>query len=142
MNKPPIDTKETFMNRRLLAGIGLGALSLFAAVTINFIFIWFQTQNLPQAQTVAFATWMVGHIFLALNFRSEKEPLLKLGFLSNKVMVIWALLVAATLVTGTSLPLLHNSLKITNLTLQEWVMVIGLSFAATFWMELKKLLNK
>ena len=142
MAKPPINPKETFMNRSMLTGIGIGALSLFAAVTIDFLFIWFQTQNLPQAQTVAFATWMAGHIFLALNFRSEKEPLLKLGFLSNKVMIMWALLVAATLVIGTSLPLLHNSLKITNLTLQEWVMVIGVSFTATFWMELKKILNK
>jgi Ca2+-transporting ATPase len=141
MTKPPVDPKEKFMNRSMLRGIGMGAVSLFAAVTANFLFVWFQTQNLPQAQTVAFATWMVGHILLALNFRSEKEPLVKLGFLSNKIMVLWAVLAAVTLIVGTSLPFVHDSLKITNLSLQDWALVIGVSFAATFWMELKKILQ-
>jgi Ca2+-transporting ATPase len=142
MTKPPVDPKEKFMNRSLLSGISMGALSLFAAVTINFLLVWFQTQNLTQAQTVAFATWMVGHILLALNFRSEKEPLVKLGFLSNKVMVLWAVLAAATLIVGTSLPFVHDSLKITNLNPQDWALVIGVSFTATFWIELKKILKK
>jgi Ca2+-transporting ATPase len=142
MTKPPVDPKEKFMNRSLLSGISIGALSLFAAVTTNFLLVWFQTQNLTQAQTVAFATWMLGHILLALNFRSEKEPLVKLGFLSNKVMVLWALLVVATLLVGTSLPFVHDSLKITNLSLQDWALVIIISFAATFWMELKKILQQ
>jgi Ca2+-transporting ATPase len=126
----------------MLSGISIGALSLFAAVTANFLLVWFQTQNLTQAQTVAFATWMLGHILLALNFRSEKEPLAKLGFLSNKVMVLWAVLAAVTLIVGTSLPFVHDSLKITNLSLQDWALVVSVSFAATFWMELKKILQQ
>jgi Ca2+-transporting ATPase len=142
MTKPPVDPKEKFMNRSTLSGISMGALSLFAAVTTNFLLVWFQTQNLTQAQTVAFATWMVGHILLALNFRSEKEPLVKLGFLSNKVMVLWAVLVVATLIVGTSLPFVHESLKITNLSLQDWALVVIVSFVATFWMELKKILQQ
>jgi Ca2+-transporting ATPase len=142
MARPPVDPKAKFMNRSMLSGISMGALSLFAAVTTNFLFVWFQTQNLTQAQTVAFATWMVGHILLALNFRSEKEPLVKLGFFSNKVMVMWALLVVGTLIVGTSLPFVHESLKITNLTPSDWALVIGVSFAATFWMELRKILQQ
>ena len=94
-----------------------------------------------QAQTMAFATWMLGHIFLALNFRSEKEPLVKLGLFSNKIMILWALVVVATLLLGTSLPFVHNSLKITNLSLSDWALVVGVSFLATFWMELKKILQ-
>jgi Ca2+-transporting ATPase len=140
MKKPPVDPKEKFMNRSMLKGIGTGGLSLFAAVTTNFLLVWFQTQDLPHAQTVAFATWMVGHILLALNFRSEKEPLVKLGFFSNKVMVLWAVLAVVTLIVGTSLPFVHDSLKITSLSLQDWALVIGVSFAATFWMELKKII--
>jgi Ca2+-transporting ATPase len=85
---------------------------------------------------------MVGHILLALNFRSEKEPLVKLGFFSNKVMVLWALLVVATLIVGTNLPFVHDSLKITNLSLPDWALVIIVSFAATFWIELKKILQQ
>ena len=45
----------------------------------------FNNQNLEFAQrsvlsqTTVFATWMLGHVFLALNFRSEKGSRLKLG---------------------------------------------------------------
>jgi len=142
MTKPPVDPKAKFMNQSMLRGISMGALSLFAAVTTNFLLVWFLTQNLQQAQTLAFATWMLGHILLALNFRSEKEPLVKLGFFSNKVMVIWAVLTVATLIVGTSLPFVHDALKITYLSLSDWALVIVVSFAATLWIELKKILQQ
>jgi Ca2+-transporting ATPase len=141
MTRPPIDPKEKFMNRTMQKSLLIGALSLFAAVSTSFLYTWYQTQNIAQAQTMAFATWMLGHIFLALNFRSEKEPLVKLGLFSNKIMILWALVVVATLLLGTSLPFVHNSLKITNLSLSDWALVIGVSFLATFWMELKKILK-
>jgi Ca2+-transporting ATPase len=142
MTKPPIDPKEKFMNRSMLQIMALGSLSLFAAVSFNFLLTWFLSQDLTVAQTVAFATWMLGHILLALNFRSEKEPLAKLGFFSNKVMVLWAVLVVATLLVGTNLPFIHDSLRITYLSLQDWALVIVVSFVATFWMELKKSLRR
>src|SRR3990170_2550932 len=108
MKRPPIDSNQKFMNRAMQVSLVLGALSLFAAVSINFLLTWFQTQNLTHAQTMAFATWMFGHILLALNFRSEKEPLVKLGLFSNKVMILWALIVVATLLVGTNLPFVHG----------------------------------
>ncbi|MBT0158989.1 cation-transporting P-type ATPase [Candidatus Bathyarchaeota archaeon A05DMB-2] len=141
MTKPPINPKERFMNRSMLQTMSLGALSLFTAVSFNFLSTWFLTQNLTLAQTMAFATWMLGHVFLALNFRSEKEPLAKRGFFSNKVMVLWAILVIATLLVGTNLSFIHDSLRITYLSLQDWALVIIVSFVATFWMELKKTLR-
>jgi len=85
---------------------------------------------------------MFGHIFLALNFRSEREPLIKEGLLSNKVMLLWALLVFVTLVIGTTLPFTQTALQITGLSLSGWVLVVGVSFVATFWMELKKILQR
>jgi Ca2+-transporting ATPase len=147
MNKPPIDPKEKFMNRNMLVNITLGALSLFAAMSATYLFTWYSNPNLEFAQrlvisqTVAFATWMIGHVFLALNFRSEKEPLIKLGLFSNKVMILWALVVVVTLLVGTSLPFVNASLRITSLSIGSWALVVSVAFVATFWMELKKLLK-
>ena len=141
MTRPPINPNEKFMNGPMQKSLFIGALSLFAAVSTTFLFTWYQTQNIAQAQTMAFATWMLGHIFLALNFRSEKQPLAKLGLFSNKIMILWALVVVATLLLGTSLPFVHDSLKITSLSLSDWALAAGVSFAATFWMELKKILR-
>ncbi len=142
MNKPPNDPKEKFLNQRMIKTLILGALSLFLAVTITFLFAWYTTHSIPFARTVAFATWMFGHIFLALNFRSDKEPLVREGLLSNKVMLLWALLVFVVLLVGTSLPATQTALQIASLNLQDWVLVIAVAFAATFWMELKKILRK
>ncbi len=142
MHDPPISPKEKFLNKPLLKRLFLGALSLFGAVTATYLFAYYTTNDVTYARTVAFATWMFGHIFLALNFRSEQEPLIKEGLLSNKVMLLWALLVFVTLLVGTSLPPVQAALQITGLSWQGWVLVIAVSFAATFWMELQKILRK
>ena len=141
MQRPPLDPSEKFLNRNMLNTMALGALSLFAAVSTTYLYTWYSTGDLVLAQTMAFATWMVGHIFLALNFRSDKEPLAKLGLLSNKLMLLWALVVAVTLLAGTNLSFVHTSLRITSLSWGNWGLVLLVAFVATFWMELKKLLR-
>jgi P-type Ca2+ transporter type 2C len=142
MQKPPIDPKEKFLNKPMLRSLFLGALCLFIAVTATFLFAWYTTSDITYARTIAFATWMFGHVFLALNFRSEREPLIKEGFFSNKVMLLWALIVFVTLILGTSLPPLQVVLQITSLHLGDWPLIFGVSFVATFWMELEKILRK
>ena len=145
MNKPPNNPNEKFLNKNMLTSTALGALSLFAAVTTTYLFTWYQnpaSSALEHAQTVAFATWMLGHILLALNLRSDKEPLSKLGVLSNKVMLLWASIVIATLLIGTNVMGIANSLRITGLTFADWALVIVVAFTATFWIELKKILQR
>jgi len=145
MSSPPKNPKDPFMNKSMLTSLALGALSLFAAVTATYLFTWYQNPTasaIQHAQTVAFATWMIGHILLALNFRSEKEPLSKLGILSNKIMVLWALIAVATLVIATNVPGIATSLKITSLTLTDWLLVVAVALVSTFWIELKKVVHK
>jgi hypothetical protein len=56
-------------------------------------------------------------------------------------MIFWAIVVIVTLLVGTSLPFVGNPLRITSLSLSNWVLVIVVAFVATFWLELKKLLK-
>jgi Ca2+-transporting ATPase len=142
MRKPPANKEEQFLNSSMTRGIFVGAASLFAAVTATYLFAWFTTQNMPYAQTVAFATWMFGHIFLAFNFRSERTPLVKQGVLSNKVMLLWALLAVVVLVVATTFPFVQMALQITSLSLNDWLLVIAVAFVATFWMEIRKLFRR
>ncbi|XHH08298.1 MAG: cation-translocating P-type ATPase [Candidatus Bathyarchaeia archaeon] len=142
MKKPPTSNHEKFLNQSMTKGIFGGAVSLFAAVTATYLFTWFMTQNLPYAQTVAFATWMFGHIFLAFNFRSEQMPLLRQGLLSNKAMLLWALLAIVVLIVGTNLALVQMALQITSLSLTDWVLIVVVAFVSTFWMEIKKFLHR
>jgi Ca2+-transporting ATPase len=146
MKKPPVDPIRKFMDNTMLRPLFLGALSLFIAVTATYLFTYFTT--LPTlgleaatkyAQTVAFATWMFGHVFLALNFRSENTPLFKQGVLSNKVMLIWALLAVVVLVVGVNVSFIQSALQITAISASDWAIVVAVAFLATFWMELKKM---
>ena len=147
MDKLPDNPKESFMNRNMLITIAVGAVSIFAAVSATYLFTWYSnsglavSERLLLSQTVAFATWMLGHIFLAFNFRSEKEPLTRLGLLSNRVMIFWAIIVAVALLVGTGLPVVGMALRITSLSLSNWALVVTVAFAATFWLELKKILK-
>jgi Ca2+-transporting ATPase len=139
MKKPPANPKQKFMDKTMLRPLFIGALSLFAAVTATYLFAYYSTTDATYAQTVAFATWMLGHVFLALNFRSENTPLLKQGVLSNKVMVIWALLAVVVLVVGVNVPFIQSALQITAISAVDWAIVVAVAFLATFWMELKKM---
>ena len=142
MFRPPRDPKERFM-RTMQGSIFLGALSLFLAVSAVYLLHWYGVYSLPQekAQTAAFATWMLGHIFLALNLRSEKDPLYKSGFFSNKFMLAWGAIVVAVLLFGVSIAPLQESLKLTSIPLISWAIVLGVSFVATFWIDAKKLVQ-
>lgn len=141
MNKPASNPKEKLLNRKVMISLILGALSLFAAVSISYLLTWYQTQDLTLSQTMAFASWMIGHIFLALNFRSEKEPLEKLGLLTNKLMLLWAIVTIITLVATTNLPFLNSALKTTSLSIENWVTVVVVCYIAIFWIEFKKILR-
>jgi Ca2+-transporting ATPase len=138
MKKPPTKATEKFMDKTMLRPLFIGALSLFAAVTLTYLFTYYTTADVTYARTVAFATWMFGHIFLALNFRSENTTLIRQGILSNKVMLLWAALAVVVLALGLYLPPLQVALQITGLQAIDWALVVGVAFVATFWMELKK----
>ncbi len=88
MQQPPRCPKAKLMDRPMLASIFSSAVGLFAAVSVSYLATWYRTHDLTEAQTMAFAAWLVGHIFLALNLRSEREPLVRLGYFSNHLIVI------------------------------------------------------
>ncbi|MCW4001271.1 MAG: cation-transporting P-type ATPase [Candidatus Bathyarchaeota archaeon] len=141
MQKPPGSPREPFMNRTMMRTLTLGALSLFAAVTATYLFSYYTTLDVTYARSIAFATWMLGHIFLALNFRSETQPLIRQGLRSNRVMLLWALLAVAVLAVATTLPPIQTALQITALEPTGWLLVFAAAFTSTFWMEIAKLLR-
>ena len=57
-------------------------------------------------------------------------------------MILWAPLAVGTLLVGTNLPFLNESLRITILSIENWALVIAEAFVATFWIELKKLFKR
>jgi len=138
MRRPPRDPSAKFLDRGTLTGIFVSALSLFVAVSFCYLIAYFRTSNLVYAQSVAFSSWIISHIFLAFVRRSENEPLLKQGLFSNRVMVLWAITAVVMLLAALYVPFLQDLVKVTAIRKLDWVMILGASFIATIWIELVK----
>jgi Ca2+-transporting ATPase len=142
MKRPPRNPQERVLNRQTLRSIFVGAICLFFAVSLCYLVTYYRTGSLVYAQTTAFAAWILAHIFLAFNSRSETEPLVKRGLFSNKVMVVWGIAAIVMLVCVTIIPGLQTLVRTTAITLSDWLLVLVASFAATFWIEAVKLIRR
>ncbi len=141
MRQPPRDPRSRFMDRAMITSILVNALGLFAAVSAAYLLSWYSGASLLRAQTTAFAAWMIGHVLLAFNMRSERQPILQLGLFSNRLMVLWALVTFAFIALATSVPFLQTYLKTTSLSPQAWLVIAALDLAGTFWIEARKLIT-
>lgn len=145
MQIPPRGRKARFVDRRMISNLSLGALSLAAAVLLNYLFTWYGNSALPAverlvlAQTMAFSTWLIGHVYLAMTMRSDRSPIWKQGVLSNKVMLAWGATAMAFLVLATNLPSVQSVIKVTSLDWRQWVMAFGVPLVAIFWQEIRKM---
>jgi Ca2+-transporting ATPase len=139
MRQPPRDPKAKFLDRSMLQGIFVPATGLFAAVCGVYLATWHSGAGLIASQTMAFATWLMGHVFLAMNLRSEREPLFRVGLFTNWVMVVWAMATLALLLVATLVPGARQLIKVTSLHPAQWALAVGAAFAGTFWIEARKL---
>ena len=85
--------------------------------------------------------WMVGHVLLAFNMRSERQPILQLGLFSNRLMVTWGLATIAFILLVTTVPPLQALLKTGSLNVQQWLLIIAFTSVGTFWIEVRKLVT-
>ncbi len=138
MRQPPRDMREPFMNRRYVASIFLAAVGLFAAVSIAYLVTWYGGAGVAHAQTVAFVTWLLGHVLLALQLRTEREPLVRFGVFSNRLMNVWLGAVVFACVASVLVPSVQAQLNTASLTGAEWLLVVGMALAGTSWIELSK----
>ncbi len=140
MTRPPRNPGARFVDREMLLTILAGSLSLAAAVTFNYLFVYYtKGHDASLAQTVAFGTWLAGHVLLAINLRSTREPLYKLGFFSNKAMLLWAVLAIGFFALVTVVGPIRNAVKVVSLSWRYWLAILGSAFIATFWMEARKI---
>jgi Ca2+-transporting ATPase len=87
--RPPRDPRVPFLDRPMILGIAAGGIALWVAVFIPYWASLARGAAPELAGTYAFTAWMIGHVFLALFSRSAHDPLYRIGFLSNRVLLAW-----------------------------------------------------
>ena len=138
MNRPPRDINQPFLNRKLTGEILISAVGLFAAISTAYLLTWYKTGDAGSAHTMAFITWMAGHVGMAFNARSQRIPLCKQGLFSNKVLTIWGIGVAIFLVLVGTVPFVQTITRTVPLSTQDWALAMVLAFVGAFWIELLK----
>jgi Ca2+-transporting ATPase len=138
--RPPRNPKQRFLGPKMIGGIARSGLSLFAAVSISYFYALGRGLPLRQAQTFAFAAWIIGHIFLAFVSRSDDEPLFRLGLFTNRAMVLWAAAAFAFLIIIIAVPAAGSRFNVASLRLGQVGIILAVCALAVFWQEARKLL--
>jgi P-type Ca2+ transporter type 2C len=142
MRQRPRDPKARFMDRPMLTLLFSAAAGLFAAVSLVYLVTSYSGAGVVKAQTMAFVTWILGHVLLAINLRSDREPLRRVGFFSNRAILVWAGAAIAFVLLATLLPPVRVSLKTSPLTPGDWALAAGAAIVGTFWLEARKLIRR
>jgi Ca2+-transporting ATPase len=140
LEQKPRDPGARFMDRNMLGSLFSSSLGLFAAVSAVYLFIWYGTRDQAVSQTAAFFTWLIGHVLLAFNMRSERQPISQLGLGSNRLMLVWGGAVILFITLTSLIPGARQLMRITLLTPEQWGMIIGAAVIGTFWIEVRKFL--
>jgi P-type Ca2+ transporter type 2C len=88
---------------------------------------------------VAFVTWLLGHVFIALNLRSTRRSLVGLGPFSNRVIVGWDAVTLGIILCATLVPPVRLALKTTTLSGNQWALAVDAALLGTSWWEVGKL---
>ncbi len=110
----------------------------FAAVTAVYLAATWLGVPTRTAQTLAFVSWMVGHLALAWVMRSGRTPLTRLGLRSNRFLPGWSAVTAAALVLMMTLPPLRTALRLTTLNGLGWLIAVAIPLLAVTWIEFAK----
>ena len=139
-SRPPRDPKEHIFNNGLVKNVMAKGLMLFVAVMAAYFYARSIGLSALQVQTFAFSAWMFGYIALAFVSRSDREPLLKIGILSNKTIDLWALVSVLFLLAAVYTPL-STGFNLAPISAKQLALVAVVSVLIVSLLEFKKYLH-
>ncbi len=150
LDRPPRDPKERIANSLFFRKVGLVSLIMAGAAFVVFYHYGAPAVSgsvvdelrLAQAQTAAFMTVMMVHIFYLLTARSLTKSVFTMNPFSNKWLVAGiAVTIAFQLIIVYALPHLgFNPLRTESFPAQWWIFIILLALPGLFLVELEEFL--
>lgn len=137
MERPPQQIKN-ILGMSLVLKIIKNGITLACGILMIYL-LAYKNYSISIAQTAALVSWLLGHLFLALNLKQEKRPLLYQGLLANKFGLFWLFLIIALIGMLTGIPRIYPYLKTDWLPFSLWIQILLVVFLSTFWIEVVKL---
>ena len=137
MSRPPRSPMERILNRRssmsILFQAGMLTVVVLAAFAVSREGSWS-----PAAGTLAFATLAIAELVRAYAARSEKVPLAKLGWNTNRWMHRAVLSSLALVAIVLYIPPLQTAFGTVTTSATMWAMILPLALLPTIAIELRK----
>ena len=132
LDRPPRKKEENIISRESLPFLGLMVI-IMATLTI-FIFKVFLAENcLEKARAGAFAVMAITQLFNAFNMRSLAQSVFKIGFFSNKFLVIGLAISFLLIVSALFIEPIAVRFGFAILNLSEFLIILLLS-SSVFWL--------
>ncbi len=103
-----------------------------------FILLFRAGHNINYIRTMVFAALTIDSLFYIFSCKSLRKNLWHIDIFSNKLLVTALLIGISALIGAIYLPLLQGFLKTIPLTLNDWLIVLGLGFIELFLIETTK----
>jgi Ca2+-transporting ATPase len=141
MTRPPRPTTESIINREMRIRIAIQTVAI-AAVTL-LAYFWglrIQSEGSMLADTMAFVTLSASELLRALTARSERYPMLRTGFFTNKVMFIAVITSLLMLLIVIYIPFLRSAFDTVALEWEHWCRILPLLVVPAIVAELTKII--
>jgi calcium-translocating P-type ATPase len=145
---PPRDPKEQIVNGLFLRKVGIVSLAMaFGGLSIFYIFGMpglnpLNELLINQAQTAAFATVILVHVFYLITARSIYDSAFSFSPFSNK----WVILGITSILTSLLMVIYFEPLEIifrtTAIPIEWWILIILFALPGFFLIEIEKLIVK
>ncbi|HEY7199399.1 MAG TPA: cation-transporting P-type ATPase [Candidatus Dormibacteraeota bacterium] len=143
MRRRPRDPSARILDRRMLAGIAGGGVTLAVVVGAAYLLgLGPLGAGVGGARTLALACWLVGHAALGVVMGWERRPIGPSDVLANPAMVLWALAAVAFAAGLVAWPALETLLHAGPVPPWAGVLAIVAGLAVPFWLEGLKRLRK
>ncbi|HMR19871.1 MAG TPA: cation-translocating P-type ATPase, partial [Sphingobacterium sp.] len=153
MKEKPRDSNENFFSqgagrRVVLAGILIGILTIVA-----FLLGYYTKGHHPfegdmpekvseYARTLAFLTIIACQLFYSFSFRHEYKSIFKVGFLSNKYLVVAVILGFGLQLLILYTPFMREAFRLQSVGFNDWLLVLGLGIVPLLGNEVAKLVRR
>jgi len=140
MKQPPRPPEEPLLTTKRWITVMLQALLIGAATIGIFVYGLKVTGNAAYARTLAFATLAAAEVFRAYTARSETLTVSRIGVFSNRAMTVGTLVSFLLIIAVVEVPGLNQVFSTVNLSVGDWLKVLGFSIIPALGNELRKVM--
>ncbi|MDP2921011.1 MAG: calcium-translocating P-type ATPase, SERCA-type [Candidatus Omnitrophota bacterium] len=142
MSRPPRKPDEPVVTKEnLFLMLWQGAFIAFCSLLAFSLVLFVEKEGLGRARTAAFIVLSCAQLFHSFNCRSNRESIFKIGFFTNKKLIIATLISFNLQMLVVYVPFLQTIFKTEPLGGIDWCLVILISSFPLWAMELVKLIR-